>query len=126
MTSDQPSRTAYDDTVARGRTLPETVAPSTWPDHGFCALACGGGDHGVRRARHRAGGGAGAWETGRPAEEELIRQWRRELQATPDGMLGLQSGTVLTTRSAGMPTAGPGVYLTTTHAPSSRSASPFD
>lgn len=82
-----------DDTVcACGHTLPETVQAWTWGDHGFCSLACAvacprsfdlrGTALVLELARMGAGRGPGF-------EEDMIRDWRRELRAVPDGMLWL-------------------------------------
>src|SRR4051812_42885639 len=84
----------YDDTVcvACSRRLVETPEPGTWQDHGFCGVGCAARvDHAfdVRGTDAvlelvRIGGGRGAG-----VEEALIRDWRRDLLAVPDGILWL-------------------------------------
>jgi hypothetical protein len=84
---------AYDDTVcACGRKLPETVEPWTWLDHGFCSVACAVACHepfdvrGIEPVLElaRMGGGRGPG-----FEEDLIRDWRRQLRAAPERLLWL-------------------------------------
>jgi hypothetical protein len=84
---------AYDDTVCDcGRPLPDTVHPWTWPDHGFCAVACAASCTGafdvrgtepvLELARLGTGRGPGF-------EESLIRGWREALTTIPHGLLWL-------------------------------------
>jgi hypothetical protein len=83
----------YDDTVcACGQKLLDKVEPWTWQFHGFCHVGCAascvepfdvrGTEPVVELARMGGSRGPGF-------EESLIRDWRRELRATPDGILWL-------------------------------------